>query len=236
MSVIIGSQPSSHTLCFSEEGHDTQIGLLKLEEAGASLVGTGSGKLIYPWDLQFTYATEIGATVVIGKKEDGSYVATYQVVVSNLPPATPEKIGFRKEIKYNIAGLIDVSTFSHYAANAWRFLQMAHPAVDTFPSLSPGSNHIRALKSQPSSSAYIYQANFFRFFTGYRLPGDQLVGNRCSFKHSRICRWHLLRPCKQQRSRHRAYSTAGRRQCEVLRSTGKGDRSSCPLQSHQLSA
>lgn len=58
MSVIIGSQPSSRTLCFSEEGHDTQIGLLKLEEAGASLVGTGSGKLIPPWDLQFTYATE----------------------------------------------------------------------------------------------------------------------------------------------------------------------------------
>ncbi|MCJ1430601.1 hypothetical protein MMC29_008519, partial [Sticta canariensis] len=90
MSIIVGNQPSSHTLRFSEEDHDSQIGLLKLEEAGASLVGTGSG-----------------ATVVIGKKEDGSYVATYQVVVSNLPPAASGNMGFRKEIKYNIAGLID---------------------------------------------------------------------------------------------------------------------------------
>lgn len=118
---VIGSQPSSHTLRFSEEDHDTQIGLLKLEEAGASLVGTGSG-----------------TTVVVGKKEDGSYVATYQVVVPNLPLATPENSGSRKEITYNIAGLIDVSAFLstkqlfvearciHDAPSAWRCLQMAH--------------------------------------------------------------------------------------------------------------
>lgn len=53
---VIGSQPSSHTLHFSEEGHDTHIGLLKLEEAGASLVGTGSGKSVSEYDLQFSHA------------------------------------------------------------------------------------------------------------------------------------------------------------------------------------
>lgn len=106
---VIGTQPSSHTLRFSEQGHDTQIGLLKLEEAGASLVGTGSGKLTSGHDRRLSEARALGTTVVIGKKEDGSFVATYQVIVSNLPPATPEN----KDISYNIAGLIDVSTFQH---------------------------------------------------------------------------------------------------------------------------
>lgn len=149
MSIIIGSQPSSHTLCFSEEDHDSQIGLLKLEEAGASLVGTGSGKLISAWDLQFAYVWEIGATVVIGKKEDGSYVATYQVIVSNLPPAASENMGFRKEIKYNIAGLIDVSAFLLYksfsidantlmvSSTLGDFSGMARSAADTTPILPP---------------------------------------------------------------------------------------------------
>lgn len=53
---VIGSQPSSHTLQFSEEGHDTQIGLLRLEEAGASLVGTGSGELVSGYDLKVSHA------------------------------------------------------------------------------------------------------------------------------------------------------------------------------------
>lgn len=115
---VIGSQPSSHTLRFSEEDHDTQIGLLKLEEAGASLVGTGSG-----------------TTVVVGKKEDGSYVATYQVVVPNLPLATPENSGSRKEITYNIAGLIDVIGYLATTTNSYEIgvhLNALGAAVGTF--------------------------------------------------------------------------------------------------------